>query len=585
MKKLLTLFAFPALLCLMPLTAWAQNTVSTITTTENITKTSTVYVGEVVVDGETKIKYLYSDDMSLLYNSILYLLDGINGMADGDYATLLEGHEFDYTIQPVPNGFAICSNPDLVAAMDGNWSSAQYVGTLYYPDKTIISEINSNLYDIDQGFRAALDAQAQERIETIDTPANVEKCFVFHIDSKTTTDVYYTIEDGQVVRHLDATVSYDCEATTVIYTKVELASGSASSVLGDVNGDGDVSVNDVAMIVNYILGIIDSNFIIANADINGDGEIDINDVMGTVKNILEGNQEEPKIPSKKLNIFVGQQKEDDYPLDYGSGLLQVNSSNPTVATGEIDEEHNQLILTGISEGQTLITISDMDNTKILKIDVTVSLLCPDDNHPHMVDLGLPSGTKWACCNVDDDPSKQSPTNYGSQYAWGETEEKSLYNEVTYLYAHGVDEDGDGYYDGDRFDTFEHPFSGENLISNIAGTNYDVAHVKWGISWVMPSYTQQRELLDKCTSIWAILNGVYGRLFTGPSSGTIFLPASGFSWDDNLYDGAESVGHYWSSSLDQEPSLCFSKILFFSSNRFGSTYNHREIGCSVRPVFR
>ena len=84
MKKLLTLFAFPALLCLMPLTAWAQNTVSTITTTENITKTSTVYVGEVVVDGETKIKYLYSDDMSLLYNSILYLLDGINGMADGD---------------------------------------------------------------------------------------------------------------------------------------------------------------------------------------------------------------------------------------------------------------------------------------------------------------------------------------------------------------------------------------------------------------------------------------------------------------------------------------------------------------------
>ena len=569
MKKLLTLFAFPALLCLMPLTAWAQNTVSTITTTENITKTSTVYVGEVVVDGETKIKYLYSDDMSLLYNSILYLLDGINGMADGDYATLLEGHEFDYTIQPVPNGFAICSNPDLVAAMDGNWSSAQYVGTLYYPDKTIISEINSNLYDIDQGFRAALDAQAQERIETIDTPANVEKCFVFHIDSKTTTDVYYTIEDGQVVRHLDATVSYDCEATTVIYTKVELASGSASSVLGDVNGDGDVSVNDVAMIVNYILGMTDSNFIIANADINGDGEIDINDVMGTVKNILEGNQEEPKIPSKKLNIFVGQQKEDDYPLDYGSGLLQVNSSNPTVATGEIDEEHNQLILTGISEGQTLITISDMDNTKILKIDVTVSLLCPDDHHPHMIDLGLPSGTKWACCNV----GATTPEGYGGLYAWGETEEKSYYDWETYQYYNsstGVIKD---------------------LGPDIAGTKFDVAHEKWGGSWRMPSETQIQELLDYCTYKGMFMT-CWGGLFIGPNGGCIFLPSAGYSWwngldgrSDEDFFGSGGDEFYWSSTQSQyaSDSAYFLDLTPFQEPPSQVPTYFRCIGMSVRPV--
>ena len=53
------------------------------------------------------------------------------------------------------------------------------------------------------------------------------------------------------------------------------------------------------------------------------------------------------------------------------------------------------------------------------------LSCPDSKHPHLIDLGLPSGTKWACCNVDDDPSKQSPTSNGSYYAWGETKEHEI----------------------------------------------------------------------------------------------------------------------------------------------------------------
>ena len=69
--------------------------------------------------------------------------------------------------------------------------------------------------------------------------------------------------------------------TIFAFMLVAFTGNAQSTQKGDVNGDGDISVNDVAMIVNYILGITDSNFIIANADINGDGEIDINDVMGT----------------------------------------------------------------------------------------------------------------------------------------------------------------------------------------------------------------------------------------------------------------------------------------------------------------
>ena len=478
MKKLLTLFAFPALLCLMPLTAWAQNSVSTTTTTENITKTSTVYVGEVIVDGESQIKYLYSNDVSINNIVIQNLLVCLEGMADSDYAALLAEHEFDYGSQTT--GFAICSNPDFVATMDGNWSSAQYVGTLYYPDKTVTSEINSNLYDIDEGFKAALDAQTEERNANIDTPVDAEKCFVSHLDVRSSTDVWYTIEDGQVVRHSDITIVHDSEATTVIYTKVELASGSTSNVLGDVDGDGTVSVTDVAWIVNHILGVNDNNFIAANADINGDGEIDINDVMATVSIILKG---------EVVNI------------------------------------------------------------------------CPDDNHPHMIDLGLPSGTKWACCNV----GAEKPEDYGGYYAWGETEEKDVYHWTTYIHCDGSKN------------------TCHDLGSDIAGTQYDVAHVKWGGSWVMPTDEQRKELADNCRQEWTTLNDVNGRKFTSKINGNcIFLPAAGYRYNSGLNNNGGN-GYYWTAT--QYSRYAYQAYsLTFSTSSSGYNALGRDEGNSVRPVW-
>ena len=107
------------------------------------------------------------------------------------------------------------------------------------------------------------------------------------------------------------------------------------------------------------------------------------------------------------------------------------------------------------------------------------LFCPDDNHPHMIDLGLPSGTKWACSNVDDDATKQSPTNYGSYYAWGETKEKKVYDWSTYIHCDGTLE------------------TCHDIGSDIGGTQYDVAHVKWGGNWQMPTRKQIEELIEKC----------------------------------------------------------------------------------------
>ena len=247
----------------------------------------------------------------------------------------------------------------------------------------------------------------------------------------------------------------------------------------------------------------------------------------------------------------------------GSGKYTAVSDNTEVATCSIVD--SEVKIEPVGEGECTITVTDTETKESLEIDVKVYsfLTCPDDHHPHMIDLGLPSGTKWACCNVDDDHSKQSPTNYGSYYAWGETEEKDVYNESTYKY----------YQNG----------SWVSIGSDISGTEFDVAHVKWGGNWVMPTHDQQVELLDNCNSEWTTENGVNGRRFTGPNGNSIFLPAAGYRWNGYLYD-AGRFGYYWSSSQIPEDSVsaCY---LGFSTGYAYWNYDIRGIGQGVRPVVR
>jgi hypothetical protein len=201
---------------------------------------------------------------------------------------------------------------------------------------------------------------------------------------------------------------------------------------------------------------------------------------------------------------------------------------------------------------------------------TAYTTCPDANHPHMIDLGLPSGTKWACCNV----GASTPEGYGNYYAWGETQPKSVYNEVTYSYFTGQDTDGDGW--------IEENFSVVNIGSDIAGTGYDAATVKWGAPWCMPSFTQIKEMLDNTTSTWTTRNGVNGRKFTGPNGGTIFLPAAGHRSGGELYD-AGSFGYYWSSTLlEGDPSGAYG-LDFLFGGAYWDADGYRSPGRSVRPV--
>lgn len=197
--------------------------------------------------------------------------------------------------------------------------------------------------------------------------------------------------------------------------------------------------------------------------------------------------------------------------------------------------------------------------------------CPDSNHPHAIDLGLPSGTKWACCNV----GATTPEGSGSYYAWGETEEKEMYDWTTYVNCDGSME------------------TCYDLGSNIAGTKYDVAHVKWGNSWMMPSQVQIQELTNKCSCTWTKINGVGGALFTGPSGSTIFLPEADF-WrngsvnldNDSLDTEADelpSAGYYWASTLRASNSCYASSLLFSYGYAYWDSYNFRSTGLTIRPV--
>ena len=189
--------------------------------------------------------------------------------------------------------------------------------------------------------------------------------------------------------------------------------------------------------------------------------------------------------------------------------------------------------------------------------------CPDDNHPHKIDLGLPSGTLWACCNVD----AKKPEDYGGYYAWGETSTKSCeYSWDTYKHCDGTRE------------------SCHNLGSSICGTQYDVAHVKWGGSWLMPTEEQILELLDKCNKgEWMTQNGVKGRKFIGPNGGSIFLPAAGYHWGIGLgYVGGD--GHYWLGTQDTEYED-YAYGLNFGSDGADRNYFNRYVGLSVRPIAR
>ena len=186
-----------------------------------------------------------------------------------------------------------------------------------------------------------------------------------------------------------------------------------------------------------------------------------------------------------------------------------------------------------------------------------------------IDLGLPSGTKWATCNV----GASSPEEFGGYYAWGETEEKDNYSWSTYKWCRGSYDTQTKYCTDSSYGTVDN--------KTTLDPEDDVAHVKWGGTWRMPTLDEQKELLNKCTWNWTTQNGVNGYTVTGPNGNSIFLPAAGYRSGAGA-DGRGSYGVCWSSSLGSNRSNSAYYLSFYSGYHDWSYYS-RCYGRSVRPV--
>ena len=208
--------------------------------------------------------------------------------------------------------------------------------------------------------------------------------------------------------------------------------------------------------------------------------------------------------------------------------------------------------------------------------LTVRAVRVSQEEHEWVDLGLPSGTLWATCNVGAD----SPEDYGDYFAWGETEPKVVYNFSSYKWYKEDyrDEYGNLHYGGyTKYTSGNESYNG--FVDNKMELDLedDAAYVNWGASWRMPTMEQFDELCMNCTWEWTTRNGVVCVSLTGPNGNTLFLPAAGYRFDVSLYlAGSDAI--YWTRTREPEDRFAYVVAFVYSS---GATY--RVVGYTVRPV--
>ena len=186
-----------------------------------------------------------------------------------------------------------------------------------------------------------------------------------------------------------------------------------------------------------------------------------------------------------------------------------------------------------------------------------------------VDLGL--SVKWASWNV----GASAPEEYGTHFAWGEVEGNWYYNWSTYKWCNGTQYSLTKYNKNSSY----------GIVDNktVLDPEDDAAHVNWGDGWRMPTDSEWTELMTNCTWTWTTLNGVNGRLYTGPNGNSIFLPAAGGKgYSDYEIPGRAAL--FWSSSLYMSLStLALDRNFYVNQAGWYAKETGRYNGLSIRPV--
>ena len=307
-----------------------------------------------------------------------------------------------------------------------------------------------------------------------------------------------------------------------------------------------------------------------------------------VQAIIKGHVEEIGLGINFLNCAI------TYPADAyvvergGSGyaICWCNNDFPdhiTISRGHLMGDVNNDSEVNIIDVDTVIkeilgncsdTSADVNadgEINILDVDAIISIILggdsTQDDHEY-VDLGLPSGTLWATCNV----GASFPEDYGAYFAWGETEPKLVYNWSTYKWCEGSENTLTKY-------CCESQYGYNGFVDNktVLEPEDDAAYVNWGPSWRIPNSSQHIELRDKCSWLWTTRNGVSGCLVTGPNGNSIFLPAA------SLFGFSDVMGAYWSCQLPFYDQGAYAVNLNFDESVVHLCTWYRRLGHSVRAV--
>ena len=279
------------------------------------------------------------------------------------------------------------------------------------------------------------------------------------------------------------------------------------------------------------------------------------------------------LPEKTINVGVGTSASCQVtftPTNATDKTLTIQIANTSVASATYDSGTGAITINGLATGTTNMTVyasSGVSATCEIKVSI----------EPQFVDLGLPSGTKWASFNV----GASKPEEYGDYFAWGEIQPKSDYSWSTYKWCNG------DYNKLTKYCTDSSYWDGYYLIDNktVLDSEDDAASANWEGFWRIPTDADWTELRENCT--WTRTDNynatsIKGYIVTGSNGNSIFLPFGGNRDNTDFYN-VTSGGYYWSSSLNMDyPSRAWG--VNFGSDGVSRFRLNRYYGFSVRPVF-
>jgi Bacterial surface proteins containing Ig-like domains len=302
-------------------------------------------------------------------------------------------------------------------------------------------------------------------------------------------------------------------------------------------------------------------------------------------------------PFSTIPVEVVSLDKTELVLDVGETTVLVatvfpaNATNANVIWSSSDESVATVsstgAVTGVAAGSAVITVTTSDGGKTATCNVTVKETPSSSvTVPEAIDLGLPSGIKWASFNL----GATKPEEFGDYYAWGETEPYYVsQNPLVWKEGKDAGYDWASYSlcmgDSNTLTKYclypSYGFNGFVDEKTVLDPEDDAAYVNLGGNWKIPTDDEWTELREKCTWEWTSMNGVKGRKVIGLNGNSIFLPIAGYRHGTNIYD-APYCGWYWSSTLYSYPGSAYH--VHFSSESVTKNHDIRHAGYSIRPVY-